>query len=295
MSRADDTPARRFLRWSLLGASGAALLAYLTVVAYLMVNEVSLVFVPRRTLAAVPPAVEAQLERLPRALAGGTPGQLWVLRQAARPDAPWVLFLHGNGATVATPENVERYEHLRALGLQVVAPEYPGYGGLDGTPSEQGLLSAARDGWQWLRREGVPASRIVVYGWSLGSGVATALASEVDEQAVILEGAFTGVDDRAAELYPWLPVRLMIRTRFASRDRIATIGSPLLLLHAADDTIIPYAHGQRLLALARSPKTLVTLTGGHVHPNRADRARYEAALREFLGAALGSAALASTH
>ena len=78
----------------------------------------------------------------------------------------------------------------------------------------------------WLREQGVPASSIAIYGWSLGSGVATDLASAVDERAVVLEGAFSGVDDRASELYPWLPIRLMVRNRFASRERIARLGSP---------------------------------------------------------------------
>lgn len=291
MSRADDAARRRFARWSLRGALVAVALAYLTIVGYMMANEVALVFAPARTLPAVPAELDARLQRVPRVLSDGASGRVWVMRQAARPDAPWVLFLHGNAATVGASVNLERYEHLRALGLQVAAPEYPGYGDMPGTPSEDGLVAAARDGWDWLRAQGVPPSRIVVYGWSLGSGVATALATAVDEQALILEGAFTGVDDRAAELYPWLPVRLMIRTRFASRDRIARIGSPLLLLHAADDTIIPYAHGERLLALAQAPKTLVTLQGGHIHPNRADRARYEGALRDFLSTTLGPGAL----
>ncbi|BCS32856.1 hypothetical protein TBR22_A20800 [Luteitalea sp. TBR-22] len=295
MSRADDTAARRFLRWSLRGALAAVVLAYPTAIAYLMANEVSLVFVPPQTTPAVPPALAAGLEQLPRSLPDGARGRLWVLRQPATPQAPWAVYLHGNGATVGASVNVERYQHLRDLGLQVVAPEYPGYGGLPGVPSEQGLVAAARDAYAWLRSQGVAPTRIVIYGWSLGSGLATALASEVDERAVILEGAFTGVDDRAAELYPWLPIRLMIRTRFASRDRIGAIGSPLLLLHAADDTIVPYAHGQRLLTLAREPKTLVTLTGGHVHPNRADAARYLAAIRTFLATSLGSDAPAASR
>lgn len=264
------------------GAAVAAVLAYLTAIGYLMANEVSLVFAPVRTTPVLSPEFARRLEEVPRVLPGGGEGRLWVLRQAAAPSAPWVLFLHGNAAPVGAQVNIERYDQLRGLGLQVVAPEYPGYGTVPGTPSEEGLVAAARDAYAWLREQGVPSTRIVIYGWSLGSGVATALARDVDERALILEGAFTGVDDRAAELYPWLPVRLMIRTRFASRERIAEVGSPLLLVHAEDDAIVPYGHGQRLLALARAPKSLATLTGGHVYLNRVDRARYEAALRGFL-------------
>jgi fermentation-respiration switch protein FrsA (DUF1100 family) len=167
--------------------------------------------------------------------------------------------------------------------LQVVAPEYPGFGELGGTPSEAALEAAARDAWTWLREQGVPASSVAIYGWSLGSGVATDLASTVDERAVVLEGAFSGVDDRASELYPWLPIRLMVRNRFASRERIARLGSPLLLLHATDDTVVPIAHARILLAAAHEPRRLVELAGGHVHLNRRDQARYTQALQTFFG------------
>ena len=285
MSPADGRPApptlRRFLRWSAVGIVTAAVLAYLTVIAYLMANEVQLVFVPNRKAYAIAPEVAARLERIPRTPRGPGTGLLLVMRQSAHADAPWVVYLHGNGANVDTPENVERYEVLHRLGLQVVAPEYPGFGELSGSPSEAALDAAARDAWEWLRAQGVPAASIAIYGWSLVSGVATDLASVVPERAVVLEGAFSGVDDRASELYPWLPIRLMVRNRFASRDRIAHLGSPLLLLHATDDTVIPVAHARMLLAAAREPRRLVELTGGHVHLNRRDETRYTQALQAF--------------
>lgn len=274
---------RRFLRGSLIGALIAVALAYGTAVGWLMANEVQLVFVPNRKVYTVAPDVAARIERVQRVTAAGTPGLLWVMRQTARPDAPWVLYLHGNGANVGTPENIERYRHLHGLGLQVVAPEYPGFGEVAGSPSEAALVAVARDAWNWLRASGVPPASIAIYGWSLGSGVATELAITVDERALVLEGAFSGIDDRASELYPWLPIRLMVRNRFASRNRIGRTGSPLLLLHATDDTIVPVAHARILLALAREPRRLVELTGGHVHPNRHDQARYVAALRTFFG------------
>ena len=273
---------RRFLRWSLIGALIAAVLAYGTAIVWLMANEVALVFVPTRATPAVSDTMQARMERVPRVTRSGSPGVLWVMRQVGTPQAPWVLYLHGNAATVRSAVNIERYDQWHRLGVQVVAPEYPGFGDVPGIPSEAALGEAARDAWDWLRAAGVPSTSIAIYGWSLGSGVATTLASTVDERALILEGAFTGIDDRASELYPWLPIRWMVRNRFASRERIAHVGSPLLLLHATDDTVVPVAHARALLAAASEPRRLVELTGGHVHPNRADAARYVAALRTFL-------------
>ena len=252
--------------------STAAVLAYLTAIGYLMANEVELVFRPNRKAYPISAEIAARIERVPRTPQGLTSGLLWVMRQPAHADAPWVVYLHGNGANLSTPENVERYEVLRRLGLQVVAPEYPGFGEVNGTPSEAALDAAARDAWAWLRDQGVPVLRDRrSTGGPWGPGVATDLASAVDERAVILEGAFSGVDDRASELYPWLPIRLMVRNRFASRERIARVGSPLLLLHATDDTIVPVSHARTLLAAAREPRRLVELTGGHVHAEPARR------------------------
>ena len=278
---------RRFLRWSLVGGLLAVGLAYATVVAWFMANEVALVFAPNRRAYEVPREVSVRLERVQRGN-GNTSGLLWVLRHEQREHAPWVIFLHGNSANVGTPTNVTRYRQLQSLGLHVVAPEYPGFGEVPGTASETGAAAAARDAWDWLLAAGVPASRIAIYGWSLGSGVATHLASKVDERALVLEGAFTGVDDRARELYPWLPIRWMISNPFASRERIAQVGSPLLLLHARDDEIIPFAHGERLLQAAREPRRLVVLEGGHIRPNERDEATYLAALDTFFREVFGA-------
>lgn len=265
----------------------AVVLAYGSAIAWLMVNEVALVFAPNRKTYPLAPDVAARIEHVTRTTRGGAPGLLWVMRQPRETDARWVIFLHGNRANVGTPENVSRYRQLQGLGLSVVAPEYPGFGPLAGEPSEVGAVNAARDAWDWLRSTGVPATHIAVYGWSLGSGVATHLARAVDERALVLEGAFTGVDDRGSELYPWLPIRLIIRNPFASRERIANIGSPLLLLHARDDEVIPFSHGEHLLQAARPPKRLVVLKGGHINPNVRDEATYLDALRQFFRDTVG--------
>ena len=289
LARASATPnaKRRFLRWSLIGTAAAAVGAYCTVVGWFMAHEVGLVFAPSMRQHPLPPDLATQVERVSTRRSDGASTLLWVLRANDAPQHPWVIFLHGNTANVSTPENVTRYRQLHGLGLQVVAPEYPGFGELGGIASESSAAASARGAWDWLRASGVPPSHIAIYGWSLGSGVATHLASEVDERALVLEGAFTGVDDRARELYPWLPIRLMIRNPFASRERIARIGSPLLLLHAQDDDIIPFAHGQRLLEAARQPKRLVTLHGGHIRPNVRDEATYIGALQRFFREAFG--------
>lgn len=288
MAASGPSIGRRLGRWSLIGAALATALAYATGIAYLKINEVALVFAPDRSTTAVPADLAAGTTRLARRMPAGRAGELLIVRRPVdHDDGPWVIFLHGNAASVTSPGNLARYRQLLGLGVDVVAPEYPGFGSVEGSPSEDGSVAAARDAWEWLRASGVAPARIAIYGWSLGSGVATRLARTVDEHGLVLEGAFTGVDDRASELYPWLPIRWIASHRFASREAIAEVGSPLLLLHARDDQVIPFAHSERLLALARPPKRLVALTGGHIVPNERDRARYEGALREFFAAIFG--------
>ena len=157
-----------------------AVMAYAGAMIWLVTNETRLVFEAQPALGDRRPAAPLEIA-----------GHSWLMRTAAAPETrPWVVFLHGNASTIASRMNILHYEQLRALGLNVIAPEYRGYGGVDGVPSETGLADDASRAYQYLRgHEHVESRRIVIYGWSLGSAVAVTLASRVDEAAVILEGA----------------------------------------------------------------------------------------------------------
>ena len=201
------------------------------------------------------------------------------------PDAPWVLYLHGNSATVASRVNILRYECLRALGLNVIAPEYRGFGGLNGWPSEQSVTDDARQGYTYLRDGlGIPASRVVVFGWSLGSAVAVNVASELPAAAVILEGAPASLVAIGERRYPWIPIRRVMRNPFESILKVRGIGAPMLFLHSPEDQIIPIDEGRRLFAAAREPKIFVEVQGGHIDAAERDGKTYFDAVRDFLTA-----------
>ena len=171
-----------------------------------------------------------------------------------------------------------------SLGLSLLAFDYRGYGESGGAPSEQGLYRDADAAYRYLREDrGVPADRIVVFGHSLGSAVAIDLASRVPAAGLIVEGAFTSAVDRGQELYPYIPVRWIARSRFGSIDKVAGITVPKLFLHAARDEVIPLAHGRRLFEAAREPKTFVELQGGHGDAFDVDSARYFGSIGKFLG------------
>ena len=272
----------RLLRRIVLAIGITAALGYGAAVAYLMTQETRLVFAAGRPLAETRPAGPFEQVDIPR-----TDGQRqfgWVLKNTERGDAaPWLLFLHGNRATVASRVNIVRYEQLRALGLHVFAPEYRGFGGLDGVPTEASVSADARYGYDYLRtRLGIPAERIVIYGWSLGSAVAVNVASEVTSGAVILEGAPASLVAIGERQYPWMPIRLVMRNPFESIRKIKKVGAPLLFLHSPTDAVIPIEEGRRLYDAAPEPKTFVEVSGGHINPAEEDAARMFNAVREFL-------------
>jgi uncharacterized protein len=190
------------------------------------------------------------------------------------PDADggyWVLHLHGNEISAFSRGQVQNVQRVAAQGFNVLAFDYRGFGPTPGEPSEIGLYEDAQAAWQWLRSRGVPAERIIIWGHSLGSGPATELATLHPAAALVLFGAFTSIADRAAELYPWLPVRWVVGFRFDNLRRIPDIESPLVLAHSSSDLTIPFAHSQRLFAAAPEPRRLLRLTmktddglGGHV-------------------------------
>src|SRR6266478_4551569 len=177
----------------------------------------------------------------------------------ARPGHPVILFFHGNGDFLAG--FFGRFRQLIADGTGVVALSYRGYAGSSGRPSEQGLLQDAAAAYAFTSAR-YSADRIVVWGFSLGTGVAVALAAEHPVGKLILEAPYTSIVDVAASAFPFVPVRWLMRDRFRSDQRIARVTAPLLVMHGIGDPTIPIALGERLFALAREPKQFVRFPGG---------------------------------
>jgi fermentation-respiration switch protein FrsA (DUF1100 family) len=272
-------------RWSagriVLAVLATLVFLYVGAIGWLMSQETQLVFQAGRPLGEARPTFPYEQVDLPRPDGARQFG--WVMRTPNASADPWILYLHGNSATVASRVNIARYGQLRALGLNVLAPEYRGFAGLDGVPSEAGLASDARAGYDYLRHTlGVPAERIVTFGWSLGSGVAVRLASDTPQAAVILEGAFASIADIGQRAYPIFPIRLVMRNRFESIRLVDRIRAPMLFLHSPEDTIIPLDEGRRLYDAAPPPKRFVEVRGGHIHANDVDRAVFDGAIRSFL-------------
>jgi fermentation-respiration switch protein FrsA (DUF1100 family) len=261
---------------ALLATLGAC---YLAAIFWLMSQETRLIFQAGRPLGEGRPPFPFTQVDIPRADGARQFG--WVMEN---PDArTWLLFLHGNSATIASRVNIARYRELRGLGLSILAPEYRGFAGLPGIPSEPGLNADARAAFDYLvNTRHVSPARVVIYGWSLGSAVAVDLAANADEAAVVLEGAPASVAAVGAQNYPFFPVRLIVRNRFESIQKVDRIHAPMLFLHSPEDAIIPYAEGRRLFDAARPPKRFVDVRGGHIDAIAVDTAVFLGAIRSFL-------------
>ena len=271
------------LRRALIVVGTAAIVGYLGAMAWLVTQETRIVFDNGRPLGDLRPPAPFEEVWLDR---GEDPRQrLWLLRTAADSVArPWVLYLHGNASNIASRMNILHVEKLRALGLNVLAAEYRGYGGMEGVPTEAGVDADGRSAYNYLRGQlRAEPQRIIVYGWSLGSAVAVDLVSHVDEAAVILEGAPASLVAIGEQRYPYFPIRMLIRNPFESIRKIDKAGSPILFLHSPEDTIVPFAEGRKLYEAAPGPKQFVEVSGGHIYPSERDP-RFFPAVRAFLQA-----------
>jgi uncharacterized protein len=200
----------------------------------------------------------------------------------AKPGHAVVIYFPGNGDYLAGC--VSRFRDITSDGTGLVALSYRGYAGSSGQPSEQGLLQDAAATYAFTAAR-YKADRIVIWGFSLGTGVAVALAADHPVGKLILEAPYTSIVDVAASLYPIVPVRWLMRDRFHSDERIARVSAPLLIMHGAQDPVIPITMGERLFALAHEPKQFVRFAEGG-HDNLDTYGAIETA-RHFFGASNG--------
>lgn len=196
-------------------------------------------------------------------------------------DGPILLYFHGNaGGLYAFASSLNFLAHAH---FHVMAMEYRGYPGAPGRPSEKALVGDALAFYDQVRRN-YPARPIVVWGYSLGSGIATQLSAARPVSALILEAPFTATVDRAAQLFPWVPVPLLMRDQYRSRDVIGTIHAPLFVMHGERDKIIPISMGKALFLMANEPK-IFTAYADSDHLNLIRTPAYGDAVR-FIRAAI---------
>ena len=180
--------------------------------------------------------------------------------KAARAAMPTVVFFHGNAGDIGNHLPFAKF--LIEAGYGLLALEYRGYGGNPGSPREAGLIADGRAAFAFLNAQGIPDSGIVLFGESLGTGIAVQLAAEHPVHAVILRSPYTSIAEVAAIQLPYIPARWLVRDRFDSLSKIGLSKAPLFVFHGANDTLIPLALGRELFEAAPEPKTWLTVEGG---------------------------------
>jgi fermentation-respiration switch protein FrsA (DUF1100 family) len=231
-------------------------------------------FIRQRTLLYFPPRIEADVTKSglngAREITVTTEDGLGLRGwYAPSPEnKPVIVFFHGNASNIGTVTG--RMRPYNRAGYGLLLAEYRGYARNPGRPTEQGLYADGRAFLAALSGElGIPPSNTVIYGQSLGSGVATKMAAELAEagtpaRALVLESPYTSVPAAGQRRYPIYPVRLMMWDRFDSLSRIGSIGTPLFLIHGEADHTVPVDLGHDLFDAAAEPKTAVFVPGaGH--------------------------------
>jgi uncharacterized protein len=265
------------LKWLLIVVS----VAYACGLAVLFVVQRSFLF-PIPTAARTAPQAAGFPEAEEHQLTTADGEKVIVWHVPAKPGHPVILYFHGNGDFLAG--FFARFRDLIADGTGIVALSYRGYAGSSGQPSERGLSLDAAAAYAFTTAR-YSADKIVVWGFSLGTGVAVALAAEQPVGKLILEAPYTSTADLAASIFWFMPVRLVMRDQFRSDQRIARLKVPLLIMHGTNDRAIPIVFGERLFALAPEPKRMVRFPGGG-HENLGNFGAIETA-RQFINAAKG--------
>ncbi len=263
---------RRAPRLVLIALATLAAL-YVALAALLFVTQRSFIYPAPRGSGAAP----AGIARVGYLTADGL--TLHAGYRAARGNRPTIVYFHGNGADWQS--SVVATGRLVPAGYGVLAAEYRGYRGNPGQPSEHGLYHDGRAAIAFLRENGVAPDQIVLVGNSIGSGVATQMATEIAPRALVLISPFTSLSDLVAEKIRWLPTRILLRDRFENESKIAAVTAPVLILHGDADTLIPVSHAHALASA--NPSAELAVLRGHGH----DLAWHQVAeerIARFLGA-----------
>ncbi|MBU1395375.1 MAG: alpha/beta hydrolase [Gammaproteobacteria bacterium] len=243
------------LGWGVAVYAGLALYLYVFQARYIYFPEL-----PSRQVTATPADIGLAFDAVRLGTADGETLAGWYIPAPAARGT--LLYLHGNGGNIG--HRLVQIEVFHRLGLNILIVDYRGYGASSGKPGEEGTYQDALAGWDYLtRKKHQRPDRIVLFGESLGGSIAAWLAARQTPAGLVIYASFTSVTELAQVLYPMFPASRLARYRYDTRAALQRVSCPLLILHSPEDEIIPFSHGQALLAAAHAPKRLVELRGGH--------------------------------
>ena len=239
------------------------LLGYLAICGFIYVVQDSLIFHPSNNLSGpqgTPDSINLNYEDVYLTSTQDRKIHGWLVPHS-EPIAT-VLFLHGNAGNISHRLDTLRIFHELSLSTFII--DYQGYGLSEGKPSEENCYDDALAAWNYLRQDNnLEVDDIIVFGRSMGGGVASWLASKHSPQLLILESAFESIVKMGQKRYPFLPISILTRTHFDTASRIQQIQTPVVFIHSTQDEIVPYSHSKNLYQITSEPKHFFNLTGSH--------------------------------
>ncbi|MEM8811253.1 MAG: alpha/beta fold hydrolase [Pseudomonadota bacterium] len=246
----------------LVGLTIAAFATYVGIAALLYVFQRDLQYLPGGSVAVSAALADRGVRLI--TIESGDGERLAALYGQASEGHPTILYLPGNGGSVA--DSSDRFAEMIDSGFGVLGLSYRGYPGSTGKPTEKGLIADGLAAYDWLIAEGVLERDLIIYGWSLGSGVAVQVAEKRGPRALILEAPFLSAEAIARQRYPIMPVGLLMKDTFRSDLYLAKLDVPLVVFHGTADGTIPVGQSKEVLALYSGPKSYVEIDGGsHVN------------------------------
>lgn len=182
----------------------------------------------------------------------------WAAPPVWKPAEGAMLFCHGNGGNLSHRGHALKPWLDQRIGVLLF--DYPGFGKSTGKVSEAGCIAAGEVFYEWLVKvKQIPADRVILYGGSLGSGVAVEMATHHNHRALVLISAYTSMPDMAQKLFPWVPAKWLSKNQFRNLDKIGQVARPVFIAHGTTDSLIPFSHGEQLFAAAPEPKAFVPM------------------------------------
>ena len=163
-----------------------------------------------------------------------------------------ILFFHGNAGSLEN--RTYKLNHFKNLNLNFLIIAWRGFSGNAGKANEVGLYNDAESAIKWLQSKGVTEQNIILYGESLGTGVAIEVAQNKNYAGIILESPYTSMVNVGKKYYPFFPVSLLLKDKFESYKKIKKVSVPVLVLHGKEDKIVPFSMGKKIYELANEPK-----------------------------------------
>tara|TARA_A100001011_G_scaffold374901_1_gene435860 strand:- start:3656 stop:4456 length:801 start_codon:yes stop_codon:yes gene_type:complete len=226
------------------------ILIYLLIVSYMFFNQRKLLYLPSENNY-LDDQINFQYKEIFIQVEEELSLKSWLIEKNLKKNKT-LIFFHGNAGNLSN--RVYKLNALNKLNINILIISWRSFSGNLGEPTEQNIYADGQKAINWLNSMGVKNEDIFLYGESLGTGVAIELGQKNSFNGIILESPYTSMENVAKNYYPWLPIRLLLKDKYKSEEKIKNIKIPILIMHGKKDTIVPFYMGEELFKLANKPK-----------------------------------------